>query len=245
MSAGRQANTFQFSARPDRSALHGPAPNPVDQPAGPDGGIVVEAVRPRGGRRRRGRHRRVGRGRRPSTPRAPPGRLWVELQPEVRTGPERLGPGPAAGQLSVAPGGTVKASKCHWQPRPRPQCRPLGRRRSPTAIQPISGCFGATDGPAQRHRQDLTTEAEPEDGDSGTVGGVMKSISGSTQWATLRIVDRPAGAEQVDVVDQLVASGQGVEQRRLADVGTADHRHLGRAGRQRREVVSRLDEPEL
>src|SRR5690606_41945545 len=46
-SSDLQARTRSSSLRagPSRDAGTGPAPNPVDQPAGPGGGIVVEAVR--------------------------------------------------------------------------------------------------------------------------------------------------------------------------------------------------------
>src|SRR5690606_28758844 len=186
----------------------GPAPNPVDQPAGPGGGIVVEAVRSSEETVgvEAGTDELVEVVDHPPLEHGPVG-FGVELQPEVRTGPERLGPGPAAGQLGGA-GRDGEGVEVPLQPRPR-----LDAGRSAVVVHldghPADlGVLGATDGPAQRHRQDLTTEAEPEDGDAGTVGGADAVDLGFDTVGDLRTVDRAAGAEQYDV-DEVAGIGEG------------------------------------
>ena len=137
----------------------------------------------RGDRRRRGRHRRVGRGRRPSTPRAPTGRLrgGTAARGADRTGTP--GPRPRCGPARWRRA-EVKASKCHCNhgPASMPAARPSSFTSTP--IQPISGCSVRPTVPPSATDRIWPPKQSPRTGTPARSAARMKSISGSTQWAT-------------------------------------------------------------
>ncbi len=143
-------------------------------------------------------------------------RFGVELQTEVRPGPEHLGARGAPSELGGA-GRDGEGVEVPLQPRSGFDAG-VDPGRVHLDGQPSDlGMLGPSDGPAERDGQDLAAEAEPEHRDPGVVGGAEELDLGLDPVGDLRVVDRPSGSEQHDLV-VVVRGGKGRGTRRAAGV---------------------------